>query len=99
MSTKPEERPQVVVHVERLEDAPEAVARAHRARRGEKETDDGDWLHMRLLGEDRARLKRILGRMLVADELGENESISFAGAARYAFRRCLDLAPAETAGG
>lgn len=89
-ATKPEDRERVVVHVDRLEDAPEAVAQAHRARRGEKEPDDGDWLHMRLLGEDRARLKRILVEMLAGAELGENESISFAGAARYAFRRCLD---------
>lgn len=84
----------VAVHVEHLEDAPRAVAATHRARRGEKEVDDPDWLHMRLLGEDRTRLKRIVAQMLELEETDreEGESISFAGAARYAFRRCLEKA-------
>lgn len=80
----------VRVHVESIEDAADAVADAHRARRGEK--SDPDFLSMRLLGKDRPRLKRIVAQMLKETDLEEGESISFAGAARYAFRRCLEKA-------
>lgn len=83
---------QVAVHVEHLEDAPEAVAATHRVRRGEKA--DSPFLSMRLLGKDRERLKGIVAQMLELEEtdLEEGESISIAGAARYAFRRCLEKA-------
>jgi hypothetical protein len=102
-SDKPE-RERIEVHVGSLEEAPEAVARAAQARRGEKPAEDRDWLHMCLVGEDRARLKRILAHLLTLDgaELADNESVSFAGAARYAFRKAADSLPAqlkEMAGG
>ncbi|MEY4548966.1 MAG: hypothetical protein RL685_5161 [Pseudomonadota bacterium] len=84
-----QKREQVVVHVERVEQAPEAVAATHRARRSERETEE-DWLSMRMLGEDRARLKRIVSHMLGAGDLQDNESIGYAGAARYAFRRLTE---------
>ena len=96
------ERERIEVHVDSLEEAPEAVARAAQARRGDKTTEDRDWLHMCLVGEDRARLKRILAHLLTLDgaELEDNERVNFAGAARYAFRKAADSLPAkELAGG
>lgn len=100
MSEKPE-LDHAEVHVDRLEDAPEAVSRAARARRGEKTPEDRDWLHMCLVGEDRARLKRILAHMLTLDsaELEDNESISYAGAARLAFRHFDEQLPQREAEG
>lgn len=100
MSQEKREAEQLVVHVERVEDAPAAVARAHRARRapnGDKTSGEEDFLSLRLLGDDRARLKRIVAHMLVANDLEDNESISYAGAARYAFRRLDEQL--EAAGG
>lgn len=101
MSQTDKQRERIEVHVESLEEAPEAVARAAQARRGDKTPEDRDWLHMCLLGEDRARLKRILGHLLDGAERQDGESISFAGAARYAFRRCSETLadPKEAAGG
>lgn len=87
---KTNEHEQVVVHVERLEDAPVAVAEAHEARREESP------LTIRLPAEDQRGLKTILGWMLYDPELLDSrERLSYTGAVRYALRRCLANPPAH----
>lgn len=85
---QPSER--IELHVESLEEAPEAVARAQHARRDEKAADDPDWLHLRLSPGDGARLKRILVHLLDGAERQEGEGYTRAGAARFAFRKCVE---------
>jgi hypothetical protein len=87
-----------VVHVDRLEDAPDAVADAHQARREGADTT----LHLRLTPEDQRSLKTILGWMLYDPALHDSrERPSYSSAVRYAMRRCLANPPkhVEAAGG
>ncbi len=99
---KTQEREQVVVHVDRLEDAPAAVAEAHRARREAAEETQPP-ITVRLPAEDHGDLKTILGWMLYDPELLDSrERLSLTGAVRYAVRRCIANPPAhvkEAAGG
>lgn len=98
---KTEEREQLVVHVDRLEDAPAAVAEAHRARR-EGADEASSPITIRLPAEDQRDLKTIIGWMIYDPELLDSrERLSYTSAVRYALRRCLANPPAhvEAAGG
>lgn len=66
--------------------------RKTRAKRSAEELPDEDrkYLNMRLKDEDRDRLKRIIGKMLHTKGLKRGEGFSYQGAARFAFRRCLE---------
>lgn len=67
-------------------------------RRQDTAAEDGKTLNMRLNDDDRARLKRIIGRMVtVKGGLPKAEAgFGYAGAARYAFRRVLELEEADS---
>lgn len=92
---KSNEREQVVVHVRRLEDAPAAVAEAHRERR-EGADEAQSPITVRLPEEDRGDLKKILGWMLYDPALLDSrERLSYTNAVRYAVRRCLANPPAH----
>lgn len=63
--------------------------------------DDDKTLHLRLTPDDQQRLRVILGHMLTAPE-SVLESVSYAGAVRYAMRRFVENPPAhvkQAAGG
>jgi hypothetical protein len=61
---------------------------ASRRKAREPESDDKT-LHLRLTPDDQQRLRAILGHMLTAPE-AVPESVSYAGALRYAMRRCVE---------
>jgi hypothetical protein len=96
---------QLVVHVESLEEAPVAVAECAAANDGEPA--QGEFLHARLSLEEQSQLDTVLGWMVseppsvrrrrLADH--PREKLSYAGAIRFALRRCVEEPPAHVSGG
>jgi hypothetical protein len=70
-------------------------ARSHKARGAEPNADDDTTLHLRLGKEDRERMRSILGFMIQDPEIDRRERVSYAGAVRYAMRRCVENPPAH----
>lgn len=98
------QREQVVVHVESLEEAPAAVAECAAA--NDEEPGQGEFLHARLSPEEQSQLDTVLG-WLVREPLSlrrrrlddhPREKLSYAGAIRYALRRCVENPPSHVAG-